>query len=80
MQIHCNPVYTVGWGKGGLVAAKQLIAKEGVTEDFTILWECGRLDLSVEACVLKPEYQALFTDEERKICCDRLMKFNYHAI
>lgn len=66
--------------KGGLAAAKQLIAKEGVTEGFTILWECGRLDLSVEVCVLKPEYKALFTDEERKICCNRLMMFNYHTI
>ena len=54
--------------KGGVAAAKQLINKTGGTDGFTILWQCGRLDLSVEAYVLKEEYRELFTDEERKIC------------
>ena len=42
--------------KGGLAAAKQLINKTGVTDGFTTLWEHHRLDLSVEAHVLKLEY------------------------
>lgn len=63
--------------KGGLVAAKQLISKEGGTEGFTTLWMCHRLDLSVEAHVLKPEYRDLFTDEDRKMCRDRLEQFGY---
>lgn len=63
--------------KGGIATAKQLISKPGGTDGLTILWECGRLDLSVEACVLKEEYKELFTDEERKICSDRLLKFGY---
>ena len=62
--------------KGGLAAAKQLISKR--TEGFTILWEHGRLDLSVEAHVLKPEYQTLFTPEERQLCKDRLIDVGYH--
>ena len=63
--------------KGGVAAAKQLISKSGGTDGFTTLWECGRLDLSVEAYVLKDEYKELFTDEERKICRERLLEFGY---
>ena len=63
--------------KGGLVAAKQLISKPGGTDGFTTLWEHGRLDLSVEAHVLKPEYAELFTDEERRMCRERLEQFGY---
>lgn len=63
--------------KGGIATAKQLISKSGGTDGFATLWECGRLDLSVEACVLKEEYQELFTDEERKICRERLLEFGY---
>ena len=39
--------------KGGLAASKHLISKPGGTDGFTTLWEHGRLDLSVEAHVLK---------------------------
>ena len=66
--------------KGGLVAAKQLISKPGGTEGFTTLWQCRRLDLSVEAHVLKPEYESLFTDEERRMCRERLEEFGYKVI
>jgi hypothetical protein len=64
-------------GKGGLMAAKQLITKEGGTYGFTILYEMGRLDLSVEAHVLKPEYAELFTEEEKRICRERLKEYGY---
>ena len=63
--------------KGGVAAAKQLISKDGGTDGFATLWEHGRLDLSVEAHVLKEEYRELFTDEERKMCRDRLMEFGF---
>ena len=65
--------------KGGLAAAKQLISKPGGTDGFTTLWEHGRLDLSVEAHVLKAEYAELFTDEERRMCRERLEQFGYMA-
>lgn len=64
--------------KGGVSAAKQLIHKEGGTYGFTTLWEHNRLDLSVEAYVLKPEYKTLFTEEERKICKERLLEYGFH--
>ena len=65
--------------KGGVAAAKQLISKDGGTDGFATLWEHGRLDLSVEAHVLKEEYKELFTDEERKMCKDRLKEFGYNC-
>ena len=63
--------------EGGLKAAKQLISKSGGTYGFEILWENSRLDLSVEALVLRAEYQELFTDGEREICRYRLKEFGY---
>jgi hypothetical protein len=63
--------------KGGLQAAKILIAKDGGTDGFEILWEHGRLDLSVEAHVLKPEYAELFTNEEKVMCRERLESFGF---
>ncbi len=63
--------------KGGLQAAKQLIAKQGGTYGFEILWENKRLDLSVEALVLKPKYSELFTFEEKEICRKLLKEYEY---
>jgi len=63
--------------KGGYQTAKQLIHTETPSEGFTTLWELGRLDISVEAAVLKPEYDVLFTKDEKQICIDRLAAFGY---
>jgi hypothetical protein len=64
---------------GGLAAAKQLIASDVPAEGFHRLWELKRLDLSVEARVLKPEYAALFTEDERKRCVERLAEYGYEV-
>src|SRR4030095_13821809 len=64
---------------GGVQAVPQLINQEGVSEGFTRLWEMGRLDLSAEAFVLKPEYRKLFTDKERQRARQRLADMSYHA-
>jgi hypothetical protein len=63
--------------KGGLQAAKLLISKSGGTYGFEVLWENCRLDLSVEALVLNPEFTVLFSDEEKRICRERLEQFGY---
>lgn len=47
--------------KGGLNAAKQLINNPKGTEGFAKLYLYKRLDLSVEAHVIKSEYKELFT-------------------
>ncbi|MBL4933198.1 hypothetical protein [Clostridium paridis] len=63
--------------KGGVQTAKILIAKNGGTYGFEVLCEYGRHELSVEAHVIKPEYMELFTDEERKMCKDRLESLGF---
>ena len=63
--------------KGGVAAAKQLIMKDGGTEGFGTLKMAGRLDLTVEAHVLKPEYAELFTEAELQVCRERLEKCGY---
>ena len=63
--------------KGGLRAAKQLLQGEAPAQGFTTLWECGRLDLSVEARVLRPEFAPLFTDKERAVARQRLQDYGY---
>lgn len=62
--------------KGGVQAAKQLISKED-TYGFEKLRKLKRLDLTVEAHVLKDEYAVLFTNEERELCKKRLEDFGY---
>ena len=62
---------------GGVEAAKRVISSNLPAEGFVTLWENGRLDLSVEACVLKHEYGELFTDEERRKCANRLSQYGY---
>ena len=62
--------------KGGVQAAKQLLTGPP-SEGFATLWEKGRLDLSMEAHILQPEFQDLFTDAERRIAEERLRQFGY---
>ncbi len=63
----------------GVDVAKQLIHKDGMSEGMIALWGNHRLDLSVEAHVLKPEFAALFTDEEKDICRNRLKELGYEV-
>lgn len=44
----------------GVQAAKRLLATSGREAGFLILWQKGRLDLSMEALILKPEYNLNF--------------------
>lgn len=62
---------------GGLEAARRLLASEAVSDGFGTLLLCGRLDLTVEAHVLKPEFRPLFTPEEITVATKRLQEFNY---
>ena len=64
---------------GGVATAKRLLASDEPQFGFTELWECGRLDLTVEAHVLKPEFQELFTVEEIERARLRLREYGYEA-
>ena len=62
---------------GGVETARRLLASNAPQAGFTVLWECGRLDLSVEAHVLKSEFSSLFNAEERHISRSRLAEYGY---
>ena len=49
---------------GGVETAHRLIAGEVQQYGFERLWEAGRLDLSVEALVLRGPWRSLFRPEE----------------
>lgn len=61
-------------GRGGLEAARQLLAKPGVSEGFRRLAEAGKTDLTMEFLVLTPEFAQLFSERERVIARDRLLR------
>lgn len=62
---------------GGIETAHRLIQGNTATSGFTVLWEKGRLDLSVEALVLAPRWTAMFSVEERNIARKRLVDHGY---
>jgi hypothetical protein len=62
---------------GGLDTAHTLLHAQDVSEGFKFLCERGRLDLTVEAFVIRPEWKELFTDEELAIARERLKKWGY---
>jgi len=64
---------------GGLSTARQLLHASGVSEGFTHLWERGRLDLTVEALVLQPDWKGLFTSGELGIARDRLTSYGFEV-
>lgn len=64
---------------GGVGAAKRLLAAPHISDGFAKLWERGRLDLTVEAAVLRPEFAALFTEQELATARRWLDQFGYVA-
>jgi hypothetical protein len=59
---------------GPITAAKILINMNGGSDGYAELWKLGRLDLSVEARALKPDFRALFSDAELARCRRRLLE------
>lgn len=62
---------------GGVEAAHRLLASANPATGLTELWLCNRLDLSVEAQVLRPEFAPLFSEEERTVAQTRLAEYGY---
>lgn len=65
--------------QGGLEAARTLLYAEGVSEGYAALFMRGRLDLTMEAMILEPEWDELFTEEEREIAKKRLEQYGYRS-
>lgn len=62
---------------GPLRAAKMLINMDEPSDGFTELWKLKRLDISVEARALKPEFRSLFSDSELSTCRRRLAAYEW---
>jgi hypothetical protein len=62
---------------GGLGTAKRLLATTEISTGFTALYERGRLDLTVEALVVQPQFANLFTAQEIEIARQRLDQLGY---
>jgi hypothetical protein len=62
---------------GGLGTARRLLAASEVSSGFTALYERGRLDLTVEALVVQPQFADLFNDHELEIAQQRLRDLGY---
>jgi hypothetical protein len=60
---------------GGLETARQLLRTGTVSEGFTALWERGRLDLTMERLVLRPEFRSLFSESELDVARRRLLDY-----
>ena len=60
---------------GAVVTAQKLINSATVSDGFTTLWEKGRLDLTVEAIALRPEFRDLFTAPELREAERRLKAY-----
>jgi hypothetical protein len=54
-----------------------LINSPHVSEGYTALWERKRLDLTVEALVLDPQWKELFTKDELNKAKQRLLDYRY---
>ncbi len=58
-------------------AAKRQVVKQGVSPGFQKLKDAGRLDLTIEALVLRPEFALRFTTPERKASRRRLAEHGF---
>ncbi len=61
----------------GYDTAIHLIYSQQPSIGFTHLWERKRLDLTVEALVLRPEWQSIFTEADLRAARHRLEEYHY---
>ncbi len=61
----------------GVEAARRLLRPGPPSYGFEKLWELGHLDITMEALVVDPKWQTLFTEEEIAIARQRLVDCDY---
>lgn len=66
-------------GDGGVATARKLLRSAAPSDGFSELWKRGRLDLSVENYILRPEFEPLFSEEDRTIALERLKYHGFKA-
>lgn len=62
---------------GPIDTARRLVGSPTVSDGFTALWERNRLDLTVEALILRAEYRGLFDDDLVESAEHRLSQYGY---
>ena len=62
---------------GGVGAAKRLLDSPDISDGFTRLWHMKRLDLTVEAVVVRPIWWSLFSPEQIATAGQRLEDAGY---
>lgn len=62
---------------GPIETARKLLSSPAVSDGFAALWERGRMDLTVEAIVVDPQFAKLFSQDEIGIAHRRLEQFGY---
>ena len=65
---------------GALSMMHRYLKAPTTAQSFTRLWEMGRLNLSLEAIVLRPEFAVLFSEQERRVARERLDSKGYSDI
>ena len=75
-----RPTYFLGMvdQHGGVLAAKKLLHSSKHSKGLTRLWKLGRLDLSMEALVLKCPWKTLFTEAELQSARKRLTELDFN--
>jgi len=63
--------------RGGYETAMYLIHTDRPSDGYTSLYERGRLDLTVEALVLRPAWEDLFTVGDRDLAQKRLIEYGF---
>lgn len=62
---------------GGVSVARRALERTGCSENFELLKNNNRLDLSMEALLTKAEYSVLFEDDEVNTCLELLCECGY---
>ncbi len=62
---------------GAVQTAKSLVIAGEAASGFAALWRCNRLDLSIEALVVRREFAGLFARAERQAALRRLERYGY---
>ncbi|HEX2347160.1 MAG TPA: hypothetical protein VHI51_01875 [Ktedonobacterales bacterium] len=81
-EIHYHPAYVLRYmaDHDGVDTAEWLVSKPDETTGFTRLWEEGRLDLSAEALILRPEFAPLFSTDLRRTASDTLTAYQWKEL
>lgn len=65
--------------RGGVETAQELLRRQRLSDGFDALAKAGRLELSLEAVVIRKEFGQLFTDDEVNECYAALVEGGYYG-